>query len=317
MGIISQNTNNLQDAIANVLGNIPAVLAAGESCLYYLVKELNEELENFIQTRKTDVEEFHVFSDECEQAMLRYWKQAGLSVTYRCQQITYMRRTVSIKYFHVANPESGACISLIPWFMLHGRPYPVFVYIYAVWHYINTGKKSMQTSAAAAGKIFGIDGFNKSTLSRNMNCMEQIFDIKQIGQPLSAAGRAAPSAVEMAALIPEILKSRQSAELLAAACGGKIKAIPGRASHTGRLSAALGSIPQNLSNVIKAVGHVPGGARDMRKRPKREHKSKGAAKKREPGFAMPQQLEQTRIAFIAVCRDIVMDAAIKYHCLII
>jgi hypothetical protein len=63
-----------------------------------------------------------------------------------------MESSVIIKYLQVLNPKTDVSISLIPWFLLSGRPYPVFIYIYANWHYESFGKKSMKQSAIATGK---------------------------------------------------------------------------------------------------------------------------------------------------------------------
>jgi len=66
-----------------------------------------------------------------------------------------MNQNVKIKYLQVSNPETGINISLIPWFSLPGRPYPIFLYAYAFWHYENSQRKSMEVSAMVAGKNSG------------------------------------------------------------------------------------------------------------------------------------------------------------------
>jgi hypothetical protein len=154
--------------------------------LYFLVRDISQELEEFILTGKKHSDELHVFSEEREREMIKVWRQLGLKVAYHYQQIEYMRCNVMITYLRVFNPATDINISLIPWFMLPpNRPYPIFVYVYSIWYYHITGKKSLSQSAAAAGKLFGIDSLNKSTVCRSIKSLEGFIDISRIDRPLS------------------------------------------------------------------------------------------------------------------------------------
>ena len=315
MGIIPQNTNEIQETVSGIFRNIPIIICTDESHLYYLVRDLSGDLEDFILTGKAEAGEFNVFSNE--RAMLMRWKQAGLSVTHHSQQIEYMFQKKIITYLQIANPLTGMKISLIPWFMLHGRPYPIFTYIYAVWHYCITGRTSQQTSAAAAGRVFGIDKFSKSTLCRNIKYIEQLFDIEQIDKPLSVDEHDIPPAEALIELIPKILGNSLTVELLKELYGEKIKYDPESVRHTENIYRALSGIPHELSDVINASDHVKEKPGDTRKRPARPRNHSARPMRREPEYFNSQQINKTRIAFIAVCRNIVLDAAIKYHRLLI
>jgi hypothetical protein len=202
-------------------------------------------------------------------------------------------------------------VSLIPWFMLSGRPYPVFTYLYAIWHYNHSVRKSMAMTAALVGQIFGIESFNKSTVCRSTRAMEQLLNDIQIDRPLdSDTGRTEP-VDDLLARIPELLKVCPSVEALAETCGVRVGRLPVPVNRT--VSYALGSIPRELSIVTKDDTPGPGKKRDTRKRPARQRKKNQRTGKYRPVFAESQQAEQIRIAFIAQCRTVVLDAAVTYH----
>jgi len=315
--MIPQNTNEIQAFITDILQNIPVVFSDNKLGLYFLIKDLSKDLESFINTGKTELTEFSLFSKEQECAMATHWESLELTVTYHSQRITYMYKEVTIKYLRVKDPKTKANISLIPWFMLHGKPYPVFTYVYANWYYRSTDNESLRLSAAAAGKLFGVPSLNKSTVCRNIRAMEHIFDINRLDKPLSVEDRETPTVDKVMELIPEILGGYTSSGLSEEMDGDKPNNKPESANQTETVPRALSAIPHEYSEVINKKEAARYGIRDTRKRPARKHKDRRRPEKRELSYTSSQQLEEIRKAFILSCRGMVMDAATTNHHLLL
>jgi hypothetical protein len=176
MGMITQDTYEIQGAISDILRCVPIALSTGGGCIYILIKDINKELARFISTGRTEAAVFHTLSLEEMKATAECCEQHGLTLTYRSHCMEYMHRKVTITYPQVSNHATGIKVSLIPWFLLPDRPYPIFTYAYAIWHYNSSGKKSQRLSAAATGKVFGVSSFNKSTVCRNIKALEGLFN---------------------------------------------------------------------------------------------------------------------------------------------
>ena len=101
---------------------MPLVLFVGGVSHYLLLKDIQEELSEFIHFGKTERSEFRVLSAPQEQALERICHENKLTVKYRTHQLEYMHRRFTIIFPRVRNPETGAEISLIPWFVVPGRP---------------------------------------------------------------------------------------------------------------------------------------------------------------------------------------------------
>jgi hypothetical protein len=299
-----------------------------------MIKDLPDDLERYIFDGVAETRLFHVFTKEQEGELAAQCAREGLVVTYRSHDIEYMGKVATITYPSVSGQSAGAQVALIPWFMQIGRPYPIFANIYGVWHYMESGRKSMRESAEAVAKVFGIAGFNKSTICRNLKGMDRIYGGALGGGPLSAEERETPAFEELALLIPKLLKASQAGAMpgepgggaqSAMPCGGPAPADGGgltaspnptaraTASRGEAAHAALGAIPRRLSEVIKANGPAPQSRRDARKRPPRRRRAGAKGARRAPPFASPQAIGQARREFIAACRNIAIDAAIKYH----
>ena len=247
--------------------------------------------------------------------MIRRWERNGLRAAYHRQQIDYMNWKATVTYLRVCDPATGTSISLIPWFMLPGRPYPVFAYVYAIWHYQSTGEKSLSLSAAAAGKLFGIGGLNKSTVSRNIKAMGDFIDLSHIDRPLATGACGSQSDEEMIGRIPEILRCSPPNESLEEIYGEMAKRLPAPINSKEAAKLALSGIPVEYSQIMKCGGNDPdnGKLRDCRKRPARPRK-KGTRRVQRPlRFASPHQIEKARIAFIGICQALVLDAAATYR----
>ena len=315
--MITQNTYEMQVVISDVLRDIPVVLTDDEKCLYFLTTDIDKELQDFIFTGKTKTVEFQTFSKEDMESIVGHLSKRGLMITYHRQRIEYMHNKIEITFPQVSDPITGIEISIIPWFMLIGRPYPIFTYIYAIWHYHTSNEKSQRLSAAAAGKIFGVSSFNKSTLCRNMKAMKKIFNIFQIDRPLSTRVREAPSIEDMVAHIPKILKEGPSIEMLKEMYGDRASQLPERINNTGNLPRALSGIPHECSNAIKDSETKKVDFHDNRTRPARPRKKGTQRVQRKLNFVEARQIEWIRKTFITSCQGIVMDAAIIYHQLLL
>jgi len=311
MGILTQNTNEKQETIKNILRDIPMILIDGCDCLYYLVRNLSEELDKFISTGKTDVNEFDVLPEAQQREMADHCERLDLSVTYHRQQMEYMNHKVTIKYPRITNPKTDMSVSTIPWFILPDRPYPIFIYVYAAFHYYGTGKKSLRLSAAAAVKMFGIESLNKSTVSRSIKIMERIFNIVQIDRPLSTAEPDTPPAKSMEGLIEKILGEDLSMEQVKEIYGDNAKSLTVGTVHTENIPAALSGIPHEYCEVIKERRPAEALRSDKRQRQTRERRSK--PKKPLITFIEPHKIERMRIEFINICKNLVMDAATTYR----
>jgi len=301
MGMITQDIDNLQEILEMVLPIVPAVLNRDKH-FYILIKDINNDLHKFITTGKAVANEIDVFNDEYEKELILTWQKSGYEYKYRNQTVEYMHRSVSIRYLTVNNPRTNISVSLIPWFMLPGRLYPVFVYAYAEWHYVKSRQKSMRLSACAAGRIFGVESFNKSTLSRVHND-KQFFNIRD--EPSSLLdSNAAEFAVELLENYPKMRKH-------AMPDNGERRSPPIRSSEY--ISHIFCSIPDELSKVIKDRPLPRRATGDTRKRPPRRLKTQQKRLQRPPDFVQSSQIELIRSSFIAACMAAVLDTAIKYH----
>jgi hypothetical protein len=317
MGMITQDKGEMQEAVSDILRSIPIALTNESGCVYILVKDLAPDLEKFILTGIAETDEFQVFPDAVMHGMAIDWEQSGLKVEYRSQRMEYMHRTVTIVCPRISNKGTGMNVSLIPWFTLPGRPYPVFVYMYAIWHYNVSEKKSQRLSAEAAGKVFGIGSFNKSTVCRNSKAMAGLSESIRGAGAASAETASTKSTEEVMEHIPKILKGCPSIETLKEILGGNVGSVPESVNKTRNPVQALSGMPQEYSNVIIETEHAGNRRRDTRKRPSRPRKHPKTGVQRNLRFADSAMIERIRRDFIASCRDMVMDSAAVYHKLLL
>jgi hypothetical protein len=295
----------------------PVIVVDVPSKLFYiLIKDLNAELAKYILTGKSNMTEFHVLPEDQEKSIVNYWKGLGLTVTYRSQQIEYMKHTATIVFPQVLDPKSdeNVKVSLIPWFMLPGRPFPMFVYIYSICHYHKSGKKSLDESAAAAGTLFGINSFNKSTLSRNNKALEEFFDLSPLDRPLKVEGYETPTDKDTIARVPEMLSNFSSIESLPDAYLEKVKHLPEPINDNNPLPYALSGIADKHLKITKEkveVANEP--SVDKRDRPARPRNKNLQRVQRKFEYVAPWQLDMTRRAFIEICRCLILDAATIFH----
>jgi hypothetical protein len=204
-------------------------------------------------------------------------------------------------------------VSLTPWFLIEGRPYPVFLYIYAIWHYHANGKKSLKQSAVAAGKLFGVESFNKSTVSRSIKAMAHFIDATNIDRPLADNNSGFPCHDEIIEQVPKMLNDRKLVESLEEMHPELIANLPDPVRDTATADNIFSAIPAKLSRIIKCQEPAGRKSRDIRKRAARPRAKKPKRVQRHFVFAEHRQLEETRIAFIEICCGLVLDAASTYH----
>ena len=207
-------------------------LADGAHHLYVLIKDTRKDLEDFLLSGRAEADEFHALSDEHEQSIADLCVRLGLTATYHNQAMDYMHRRFMVTYPKIRNPANAKSITLIPWFMLPGRPYPLFVYLYAIWHYGVSERKSLRLSALAAGKLFGIDELNKSTVWRSIKAMGCFIGATGIDRPLAVDARPAPSMEDILGLVPELLKDRPDPGSLRGMPGGTPGPLPAPVRQT-------------------------------------------------------------------------------------
>jgi len=317
MGMIPQDMSEKQESAANVLrgvfSGIPAALSSSGKCIYILVRDISKELGDFISTGMTDKTRLHALSREDEEAVAECCELHDLTLSYCSQCMEYMHREVTVTYPQISGSGGGAKVLLTPWFALPDRPYPVFIYMYAIWHYNVSEKKSQRLSAEAAGKLFGIDSFNKSTVCRNIKAMGELSEAIRAGGAAPGGNAGTKTTKEMLGCIPKILESCPSNGLLEEMLGGSIAPSPESANNAQNLLYDLSAIPHEYSRVI--IEAAPAGNRkgDTRKRPARSRKKPENGVQRTTRFVDSAKIERIRRGFIAVCRDMVMDSAAAYH----
>jgi hypothetical protein len=292
--------------------------------MYLLVREINTELDSFIKSGRTELGEFHVLPESDEQEIVSTWTNLGYEVRYCRHRLEYMGKTVTIKCLKAHNPDSNVSISLIPWFMAPGRLFPIFVYIYAVWYYHQHGKNSLNEAAKACGKLFKIDSFHKSTVSRSIKAMETILGMSQIDKVLSVVdedishgiAQSDKSRDESIERITEILKISPSVDSLKKQYQDAMKPLPEAINTKATkvtIEQALSGIPAGHGQMVIRAETSNRASRDMRKRPQRPRRKKRDPVQHRFKFVEYAQREKIRTAFIDKCRHIVLDAAVTYH----
>jgi len=312
MAIVQPNSEYWNSEIKNNV-SLPIIFIGSETDICLQISEVNKDLEEFILTGKTDALELHVLSKEQKLAKESYWKQLKFVVTYHRQKFSYMHHNISVIYPQISNPATGVKITLLPWFILPGRPYPIFAYIYAIWHYHITDKKSQKESAAAAKKLFGLESFNKSTVSRSIKAMENIVELAGIDTPLPVCEPKLPTDEELFEYIPKILNGAKNTEEIKAKYGESVKRLPAPINKANPVKRALSNIPIEHSKIIEERGPEKQRASDGRKRPPRPRDKEKELKPKRVFFVDDIKIKKTRKDFIEICRGLVKNAAAAYH----
>lgn len=313
--MIPQNTNTTQEILTGVFKNLPVVLPNamydGAQTIYLLITELNDDLNDFIYKGIKTTEPINIFPQKREQELVGKWGRMGLSVTYRSQMMDCMHSKINIVFPQISKPKTDINIVLIPWFMLPDRPYPIFLYIFSILHYLNTGKKSLRQSAEAAGEVFGVNKLNGSTVYRNIKAMENFIEALRLGAPLDVEERGMPPVDEMvSAIVDKIISGGMTVEGPEAVSGIRAVQKPAPVKRTEKISYALGNIPCKHTQVIKDK-EGPRSRPDKRKRPARRRRKRYVQRKSE--FIKSEEIKRIRSEFINICRCLVLNTAATYH----
>jgi hypothetical protein len=313
MVIIAQLITVIQEIIKKVLHEIPVVFVDSKSCIYILVKELQEDIENFILTGKTDKHELHLLSKEQVKKFRKRCRYLGLKYSFHRQTLEYMRCKVAIVYPQVKNPKTGVMAVLIPWFMLPSRPFPIFAYAYGIWHYSTVERTSMRISAVATRDLFGTGSFDASTLSRSITAMENIIDVSAIDRPLSTNEPRVPSTIELISSIPELLIACPTIESLEKAFEIKAVPLPPPVNKKVTIPNVLSNIPKDLYVAVSGVCLIRKGRHVTRKRYVQPQKKEDPYRKHKADFVETLDMKCIRLEFIAFCKAMILDEAIGFH----
>ena len=268
--------------------------------------------------------EYKVFPDAIEQEILSRLAGLGMTVKYHKQRIE-LKECITVIYMKILNPETGLSVSLIPWFLVVGRPYPVFIYAYGIGHYQKSDKKSLDDSATVVRKVFGVSKFHKSTLSRSITAMDELVDISLFDEAIHADVLERPIAPSVTHpnniqnyetvmnLVCGMLVIYSSFEELKMELGDKIKRLPKPINRAGRILHALSNVPESHFKIIMPGGSENVRRRDIRKRPPRMRRKKKGHVQRNIRFVDFAQREKIRKEFIEICCHIVVGTAIQYH----
>jgi hypothetical protein len=122
----------------------------------------------FILTRSDQLE-------NCEEKIYRVqdtllekeYLDAGYQRHERSYQLKYLHKEYVVLCPEFRNDTNGTePIVLIPEFLLPGRPYPVYVYMYAIDLYSGAPEKGQRWAAEETRKQFGLESFAHTTLGR-------------------------------------------------------------------------------------------------------------------------------------------------------
>jgi hypothetical protein len=89
----------------------------------------------------------------------------------------------------------GTPLTLIPYWLVPGRPYPIFVYLHANGLYSSNAEKGQRWAADETREKFGLETFSHSTVSRSLKSIEgmQKRSLGRLyGDELNACGPQAP-----------------------------------------------------------------------------------------------------------------------------
>jgi len=101
---------------------------------------------------------------------------AGYQRSEREYKIKYQYKEFTIICPEFRKDAEGAePVVIIPEFIVHGRPYPVYVYLYAIDLYSRTSEKGQRWAAEQTRKRFGLTTFAHTTLGRAIKTFVSII----------------------------------------------------------------------------------------------------------------------------------------------
>jgi len=116
------------------------------------------------QPGRLDQSQQHTYQIDEDNNLNQKYQGDGYQKRERIYQLTYQYHIYTI-----ICPEyrkQTDIVLIIPEFLLPGRPYPIYVYLYAIEDYSKNPDKSQRHSAEATRKQFGLTTFAHTTLGR-------------------------------------------------------------------------------------------------------------------------------------------------------
>ena len=103
------------------------------------------------------------------------YQSGGYRRRERGYKIVYQHAEYTVICYEYRNDDlNDGPIIIIPDFLLPRRPYPVYVYLYAIDVYSNAPEKGQRWAAAATRKRFGLATFAHTTLGRALKAFVNI-----------------------------------------------------------------------------------------------------------------------------------------------
>jgi hypothetical protein len=122
-------------------------------------------------------------------ACMAVFLAAAESVSYARYQIEY------VEHHEIVCPRytfaGGAHVTVIPWFLIPGRPYPIQVYLYACALYSANPEIGQRGAAKATREKFRLGKFSHSTVCRSFKSFEEARKQaleKKFGEEFTAFG---------------------------------------------------------------------------------------------------------------------------------
>ncbi|MCL2165504.1 MAG: hypothetical protein FWH55_14220 [Oscillospiraceae bacterium] len=204
-------------------------------------------------------------------------------------------------YLRVADPITKSSVTLLPWFMLARKKYPIFIYLFAYWC-CRSQNKSVRESAAATKQLFGTE-IHYSVISRSLNMAHELLDIEA---PISTSKTAAIPLDDILKCVPNILTS-------------PIDLSQPLQSGDNTWESALGNITLRFAKMVRPKSSrqaksTPPTPATTRKKQKPETYPEEKTKKPPPKtFVSEKRIDRARKLFILLCHRLVLNAAIQYH----
>ena len=123
--------------------------------------------------------------------------EASDNIGYHNYQIKYYRRNheVACPRYRFAD---GTEVTVIPWFLIPGRPYPLQTYMYACGLYGSNPEIGQRGAAEATRAKYELETFSHSTVCRSFKSFEQARERaleRKFGEEIKAGGTEAPPLV--------------------------------------------------------------------------------------------------------------------------
>ena len=121
-----------------------------------------------IENKKNKV--IKILTPQVEQTSYVEWLTVQEHVCkLQCGELTYEVRFPEIRDLETGNKKS---YMIVPEYLIPGRPYPIYVYIYAITTYCLNPKMGQREAAERTRERFGLKTFSHTTLGRAMKRLE-------------------------------------------------------------------------------------------------------------------------------------------------